>query len=102
MPKYTVLDAGEIEEALSDLPDWKVVGNKLSATFHFSSFKNAIAFINLVAVEAEVQNHHPEWQNSFKKVEMQFCTQDVGNKITDLDVKLARFSSNAAFQTTKG
>jgi 4a-hydroxytetrahydrobiopterin dehydratase len=41
-----------------------------------------------VALVAEKMNHHPEWFNVYKTVEVTLATHDVGG-LSDLDVKLA-------------
>jgi len=42
-----------------------------------------------VAILAEKWNHHPEWSNVYKTVEVTLTTHDVGG-LSPLDVKLAR------------
>ena len=37
---------------------------------------------------AEKMNHHPEWSNVYKTVDVTLTTHDAGG-LTDLDVKLA-------------
>jgi 4a-hydroxytetrahydrobiopterin dehydratase len=40
------------------------------------------------ALVAEKMDHHPEWFNVYKTVEVTLATHDAGG-LTDLDVKLA-------------
>jgi len=61
----------------------------LEKTFHFSSFLNAIEFMNDASKEIEILNHHPEWSNVYNKVHVVLRTHDAGNRITDLDYRLA-------------
>ena len=96
MAKAKILKNSEIQNEISGLPDWEVVNGKIEAKFEFSDFRTAFAFISLVAIEAEVQNHHPEWFNSYKRVEFSLNTHSVGNKITDLDFTLANYISETA------
>ena len=42
-----------------------------------------------VAFEAEILGHHPDWSNSYNKVNVSLKTHDKG-KVTELDVKLAK------------
>jgi 4a-hydroxytetrahydrobiopterin dehydratase len=84
-----ILTDSEIETALKDAPGWKRNGKNIEATFAFETFRDAIAYIVLVGIEAEMMNHHPEFHNSYNLISFSFCTHDVGNKITDLDIKLA-------------
>ncbi len=63
--------------------------NTLSATFKFTDFKSAFAFMTEVAFHAESQNHHPNWSNVYNTVEITLSTHDAGNIITDKDHLLA-------------
>jgi len=93
---HKVLDPEEIKKALAELPDWSVDGNNIEAKFAFHNFRDAISFIVQVAIEAEVMNHHPEFHNSWNIVSFSFCTHDVGNKITDADISIAKKISESA------
>jgi 4a-hydroxytetrahydrobiopterin dehydratase len=90
MPNYRILGDEEIRSALTDLPDWSVKAPNIEATFELKTFRDAIAFIVEIAIEAEVMNHHPEFKNSYNVVSFSFCTHDAGMKITDLDIETAR------------
>jgi 4a-hydroxytetrahydrobiopterin dehydratase len=90
MAHYRILSDEEIKAALADLPDWSVKAPNIEATFALKTFRDAIAFIVEIAIEAEVMNHHPEFHNSYNIVSFSFCTHDAGMKITDLDIETAR------------
>jgi 4a-hydroxytetrahydrobiopterin dehydratase len=47
---------------------WENIGNKLTKTFHFNSYKLIIQFVNQVMEMAEEQNHHPDISVSYSKV----------------------------------
>lgn len=68
---------------------WKEEQNKLVATFEFSNFIEAFAFMTQVAFVAEKQQHHPEWTNTYNKVEIKLTTHDEGNVVTSKDRQLA-------------
>jgi 4a-hydroxytetrahydrobiopterin dehydratase len=68
---------------------WKEEDNKLQRSFQFKDFKQAIAFMNEVALVADELNHHPWWSNVYNKVEIELTTHDAGNTVTELDHKLA-------------
>jgi 4a-hydroxytetrahydrobiopterin dehydratase len=59
--------------------------DQLKATFQFSDFKEAFAFMTEVAFHAECQNHHPNWSNVYNTVEIVLTTHDAGNIVTDKD-----------------
>ena len=85
-----ILSDAEIESELKGAPGWARKGENVAKTFAFETFRDAIAYIVLVGIEAEMMNHHPEFHNSYNVIAFSFCTHDVGNKITDLDIKLAQ------------
>lgn len=68
---------------------WKEENNKLNRTFKFKDFSEAFAFMTRVAILAEVHEHHPDWSNTWNKVEISLTTHDTGNKITEKDRNLA-------------
>lgn len=69
---------------------WKEENNALNASFTFDDFKSAFAFMTEVAFYAEVQNHHPNWDNVYNTVNISLRTHDAGNIVTEKDHKLAR------------
>jgi 4a-hydroxytetrahydrobiopterin dehydratase len=68
---------------------WKEENNKLKRGFQFENFIEAFAFMSKVALIAEKMDHHPNWSNSWNKVEIELTTHSAGNKVTDKDRKLA-------------
>jgi len=69
--------------------DWKEENNMLVNTFTFGDFSEAFGFMTRVAMLVDRLDHHPEWSNVYKKVEIKLCTHDEGNTITDKDRHLA-------------
>lgn len=63
--------------------------SRLTKTFEFNDFIEAWGFISRVAILAEKHNHHPNWQNVYKTVEIKLNTHDAGNIITEKDHNLA-------------
>ncbi|GIV62213.1 4a-hydroxytetrahydrobiopterin dehydratase [Rhodocaloribacter litoris] len=84
------LRPSEIEAALQDLPGWRYEADRLTKTFIFSSFREAVGFIVRLAFEAEALNHHPELTNVYNRVTLALTTHDAGNRVTVRDVRLAR------------
>lgn len=68
---------------------WKEENNQLVNTFTFNDFSEAFAFMTRVAMLADKQDHHPDWSNSYNKVEIKLSSHDAGNKVTEKDRKLA-------------
>lgn len=84
------LDQNTIEEELKSLSGWSFEDDKLKKEFGFKDFRQAMAFITLISYEAEDQVHHPEIFNVYNTVNISLSTHDVGDKVTDKDVKLAK------------
>lgn len=68
---------------------WTEKNGQLHQVFEFKNFSEAFAFMTRVALLAESQDHHPEWSNVWNKVEINLCTHDRKNAITEKDRKLA-------------
>jgi 4a-hydroxytetrahydrobiopterin dehydratase len=84
--------------ALAKLPGWSEVSGREAITkkFVFKDFNAAFGFMARAALVAEKMDHHPEWFNVYKTVEVTLATHYAGG-VTELDVKLAeameRFAS---------
>ena len=63
-------------------------GVAIKKTFIFPDFIEALGWMVKAGVCAEKLNHHPEWSNVYKTVNVLLTTHDKGC-ITSLDVKLA-------------
>ena len=75
-------------DALTDA-GWQVEDTKAKKTFTFTNFIEAFGWMTSVAITAEKLNHHPEWFNVYKTVEVTLTTHDTGG-LSDLDLKLAK------------
>ncbi len=64
--------------------------NALSVILVFKDFDEAFSFMKEVAIVAEKLNHHPDWKNSWNRVEINLTTHDEGNILTEKDRKLAK------------
>ena len=58
-------------------------------TYSFKNFIDAFGFMTRAALWAEKWNHHPEWFNVYKTVEITLTTHSVDG-LSELDVKLAK------------
>ena len=76
--------------ALARLSGWSEVKGRdaISKKFVFADFNEAFGFMVRVALMAEKLDHHPEWSNVYKTVDVTLSTHDAGG-LTELDVKLA-------------
>jgi 4a-hydroxytetrahydrobiopterin dehydratase len=91
------LEGEERRKALSGLSGWKPVEGRdaIARSFVFRDFNQAFSFMTRVAMQAEKMDHHPEWSNVYRTVNVLLTTHDAGG-LTELDIRLARFMDNAA------
>lgn len=68
---------------------WQETEDGLYKKFEFEDFKEAFAFMQAVAEQAEQMNHHPKWENEWNKVEIWLYTHSE-DAVTDKDHELAR------------
>jgi 4a-hydroxytetrahydrobiopterin dehydratase len=83
--------------ALAELPGWSQVEGRdaIARTFIFKNFNEAFGFMTRIALEAEKRDHHPEWRNVYKTVEVVLTTHDAGGT-TACDIELAKLMNNVA------
>lgn len=77
--------------ALSELKGWSLASDARSIrrVFTFRNFSEAFGFMSRVALAAEKMDHHPDWSNVYKTVDITLSTHDRGG-VTELDIALAR------------
>ena len=80
----------EIDAKLAKIEGWELEdgGAAISRTFTFKNFSEAFGFMARAALAAEKLDHHPEWSNVYKTVEVRLTTHDAGG-LTQLDFDLA-------------
>ena len=85
------LTAEARKSALAKLAGWSEVAGRdaISKKFVFKDFNQAFGFMTRAALVAEKMDHHPEWFNVYKTVEVTLSTHDAGG-VTEFDVKLGR------------
>jgi 4a-hydroxytetrahydrobiopterin dehydratase len=83
--------------ALAKLSGWSEATGRDAITrkFTFKDFNEAFGFMTRAALVAEKMDHHPEWFNVYKTVEVTLSTHDAGG-VTELDVKLAEAMNKLA------
>jgi 4a-hydroxytetrahydrobiopterin dehydratase len=84
------LSAEARKSALKGLPGWSEVTGReaIAKSFTFKDFNEAFGFMTRAALAAEKRDHHPEWRNVYKTVEVVLATHDAGG-VTALDIELA-------------
>ena len=87
------LDASRRDTELAPLLEsgWHLVEGRdaIHKTFQFKNFVEAFGFMSKTALLAEKMNHHPEWSNVYRTVEVTLTTHDAGG-LSELDLKLAK------------
>lgn len=79
------------KRALAELPHWREVAGRdaIGRKFVFKDFNQAFGFMARAALLAEKMDHHPEWSNVYRTVEVTLSTHDAGG-VTEKDVALAK------------
>src|ERR1700738_5374970 len=93
------LSAGARKSALTGLAGWSELTDReaITRTFTFKDFNEAFGFMARAALVAEKSDHHPEWRNVYKTVEVILAPHDAGG-VTALDVELAKAMNAIAKQ----
>ncbi len=93
------LSAEARKQALASLPGWSDIPGReaIGRTYTFRDFNEAFGFMARVALFAEKKDHHPEWRNVYKTVEVVLSTHDAGG-VTARDIELAKAMDAVARQ----
>ena len=89
----TLLEGADRAEAMAGLAGsgWTEVDGRdaIQKTYQFKNFTRAFGWMTQVAIVAEKMDHHPEWSNVYRTVEVTLATHDVGG-LSALDITLAQ------------
>ena len=85
------LSAEGRKTVLKELSGWSEATDRdaITRTFTFKDFNEAFGFMARVALVAEKRDHHPEWRNVYKTVEVVLSTHDADG-LTQKDIDLAK------------
>jgi 4a-hydroxytetrahydrobiopterin dehydratase len=85
------LSDAERQELLPALDGWAMTEGRDAITkrFVFDDFSAAFGWMTRVALAAEAMNHHPEWSNTYNRVEVTLATHDAKG-LTRRDIELAQ------------
>lgn len=97
MARPEKLSEDAIKSSMETLSGWEFVEGReaIKKTFVFKNFVEAFGFMTKIAIRAEKLDHHPEWFNVYKTVDVTLATHDVDG-LSELDFKLARHMDKAA------
>jgi 4a-hydroxytetrahydrobiopterin dehydratase len=79
--KPSLLTEKEVSDHLQDIsPDWQLSEDKKSVvrTFEFKNYYHTMAFVNVVAMVAHRQDHHPDMTVTYNTCRVEFSTHSVG------------------------
>jgi 4a-hydroxytetrahydrobiopterin dehydratase len=93
------LSAEARKSALQGLPGWSDTPGReaIARTFVFKDFNEAFGFMTRAALVAEKSDHHPEWRNVYKTVEVVLTSHDADG-VTARDIDLAKAMNAIAKQ----
>ncbi len=67
---------------------WEILGGRLHKAFVFGDFIEAFGFMSRVAQVAQTLDHHPDWCNSYRRVEVNLTTHEAQG-LTERDFAVA-------------
>lgn len=78
------------ETVSKQLPAWSLCRNGAAVhrSFKFKDFAEAFSFMTRLAFFSEKNDHHPEWSNVYRTVDIELTTHDAGG-ITERDISWA-------------
>ncbi len=79
-----------VNNALASLQNWEYRNNRLTKTFKFADFREAVAFIVHIGFHANHLDHHPILYNVYNQVSIELTTHSAGNRVTQMDILLAQ------------
>ena len=83
------LNQNQINTNLSKLNDWSFENDSISKLFQFKDFIEALSFVNVVGLESEKMDHHPDiLMFQWNKVKITISTHSAGG-VTEKDFSLA-------------
>ncbi len=76
-------------------PEEGLVHVGLYREYRFRTFRDAVSFMNETAPGCDIAIHHPVWENVWRTVRVFLTTWDIGHRISDRDVQLAKYLDRA-------
>ena len=86
----TPLTSSELIQVLRELSEWSGDETGLKRKIEFEDFRGAMRFMQACVDGIDLQNHHPVWTNKYNGVDIMLNTFDIGGKVSQKDVKLAK------------
>ena len=90
MDKPRPLTPEELERVMPRLTGWTLDGHKLTREFEFQDFVESLSFINSLVAYFETVDHHPDVRIAYGEVTFELTRYDLGGRVTDRDVEVAK------------
>ncbi len=87
MSDIAALTEAEIQKRLEAHTEWALQGTKLYRRLVFEDFVHAFGFMTQIAIIAEKIDHHPEWANVYRTVDIYLTTHEAGG-VSERDFEL--------------
>lgn len=91
-----ILTEAEIEYFRQHHPEWEVSDGALKTTYQLPTFREAVALMQFIFLEAERQDHHPDLRNTYNTVSIVLSTHDAGDAVTEKDTAMATYIAEQA------
>ncbi len=99
------LEGSQLQNYLEQVPEWRLIENKISRTFTFKNFKKSFDFANEVGRISEQEDHHPDvCVHNYKNVTITLWTHKIDGlfdndfilaaKINEIENPPATFSNS--------
>jgi len=74
------MDAEAARDMLGQLNDWELdeSGKEISRSYKFKNYYQTMAFVNALAWIAHQEDHHPDLQVGYNRVQVRFSTHSIG------------------------
>ena len=82
------LSPKEIKEELDGIEGWEYDGESIFKFFNFTTFTDAIKFVDKIAQIAEEIQHHPSILIDYTRIRLSICTHEI-NGVSDKDIDFA-------------
>ena len=80
-PKRTLTEQELVSE---QLPDWRMLIDRLHASFDTGDFVTAVKLVDAITLAAEEMNHHPDLDLAYGRLDIRLISHDVGGVTQDL------------------
>ena len=89
----TIISKNEIEIFLQNSNDWAYLENSIKKDYQFGSYMDSIEFINRLAKQAELNNHHPDMIVGWCKIKVSFTSHEKGG-LTNQCLEMAKLADS--------